>query len=117
MLLSAIERVTVTGSNCAEVLGAIAARDQRREVRIGDVLTHYHDARRDGEKAEVTIWHNRRRAAVCCDDGDSQWGDWDEWRQTVALDEPGGGGNRVTLNRHGEQFDEGSTSADLQRIT
>ena len=104
MLQVALERVTITRDNCIDVLAAITARDQRREVRVGDVISHEWEDHFDGEKDEITIWHNRRRAAVCRDGGDSEWGDWDEQRQVIVPDESGSDGRQVLLDRHGERL-------------
>jgi hypothetical protein len=82
---------------------AIKAHDQRRELVMGDIVSHYAGAEWDEEEVEVTIWHNRKRAAVCHCHGDSEWGDWNEAEQTILLDE-GTSGQRRRLDRYGRQL-------------
>lgn len=101
MLQTAIVRVRVTRENIDDLLLDISARDQRREIIHGDVISHYHDDDIGEMEAEVTIWHNLDRAAVCAGNGDSAWGAWDERTQTIALDEPDANGDWVLLNRYG----------------
>lgn len=102
MLQTAIVRVSVTAENVDEFLPDIQARDQRREVKFGDVISHYRDDDIGDMETEVTIWHNHGRAAVCHGNGDSEWGTWDERSQSIALDDPDPTGSWVMLNRFGQ---------------
>lgn len=105
MLQTAIVRVRITAENITEFLPDIQARDQRREIKFGDVLSHYRDDDIGEMEAEVTIWHNHGRAAVCAGNGDSEWGTWNERTQTITLDEPDASGAPVLLNRFGQPRD------------
>jgi hypothetical protein len=105
MLRTELERVRVTPENYDAVLDTITARDQHREVLIGDVISHYCHDDAGGEETEVTVWHNRGRAAICSDEVDSEWGDWDERTQTITPDAADDAGHRVRLNRYGEALD------------
>jgi hypothetical protein len=98
MLQTAIVDAPVTSENYDDFVDTIQARDQRREVKIGDVISHY---RSDDNEVEVTIWHNHRRAAVCYYNGDSEWGEWDESEQSITLDETDWDGSSVQVDRYG----------------
>src|SRR4051794_6217966 len=101
MLQTAIVRAPVTANNWDEFVHTIKARDQRREVKIGDVISHFYDEDFDNEEIEVLIWHNHGRAAVCYYDGDSEWGNWHDDEQTIHLDDPDLWGRQVCLDRYG----------------
>jgi len=102
MIQTAIVEARVTPANVDDFMHTIQARDQHREIKIGDVISHYRD---DSDETEVTIWHNQRRAAVCYYNGESEWGDWDESLQTMTLDEANWDGARVKLDRYGKPRD------------
>jgi hypothetical protein len=99
MIQTAIVRARVTHENVDDFLHTIQAHDQHREIKIGDLISHYRD---DGDETEVTIWHKQRRAAVCYYNSESEWGDWDERLQTITLDDANWDGTRVTLGRYGK---------------
>ncbi|MBY0525354.1 MAG: hypothetical protein K2R98_18245 [Gemmataceae bacterium] len=101
MLQTAIVRAPVTSDNWEDFVSTIKARDQRRELRVGDVISHFYDEDFDSQEIEVMILHNHRRAAVCYYDGDSEWGDWDELEQVIVLDDPDLWGRKVRLDRYG----------------
>src|SRR5262249_39879621 len=98
MLQTAIVDAPVTSENYDDFVDTIQARDQRREVKIGDVISHY---RSDDDEVEVTISHNHRRAAARYYNGDSEWGEGDEPQQTIPLDEPDWDGSSVQVDRYG----------------
>jgi len=105
MLLTAIVQSSVTPEGWDDFVHSIKARDQRRQIQIGDVISHYYDEEMNQqEEVEVTIWHNYRRAAVCYFDGDSEWGNWDEVERAITLDEPDPWGRRVKLDRYGRRL-------------
>jgi hypothetical protein len=89
MIQTAIVEARVTAENVDEFTDTIQARPQQREIKIGDVISHYLD---DNGETEVTIWHKQRRAAICYYKGESEWGDWD--------------GSRVKLDRYGRALDK-----------
>lgn len=99
-----IARTPISAESLDNVVHTIKARDQRRELLYGDVISYYHDEDSNDEEVQVTIWHNRGRAAVCYFNGDSEWGDWNEGEQTIVLDEPDMHGQRVKLDRFGRPF-------------
>jgi hypothetical protein len=96
----------VTAQTWDEIAHAIQARDQRRELVLGDIVSHYQGEDWDDEEIEVTIWHNRQRAAVRHWNGDSEWGDWNETEQTILLDDPEEDGRRMRLDRYGRQLSQ-----------
>src|ERR1700747_3542600 len=103
MLQTAIVEAPVTPENIDDFSQTIQARDQGREIKIGDVLSHYRD---DSDETEGTIWPKHRRAAVCYYNGESEWGDWDDSLQTITLDEANWDGNRLRLDRYGKPLDQ-----------
>src|SRR5207244_2171926 len=105
MLQTAIVRARVTAYNCDDFRDTITARDQRREVKIGDLISHYRSDDFDELEIEVTVWHNLRRAAVCSANGDSEWGDWEEREETITLDEADADGVRTRLDRYGQPLE------------
>jgi hypothetical protein len=102
MIQTAIVKARVTRENVDDFIQTIRAPHQHREIKIGDVISHYLD---DSGETEVTIWHNQRRAAVCYCHGESAWGDWDENRQTITLDEANWDGTPIKLDRYGKPRD------------
>jgi hypothetical protein len=99
MLQTTLARTPVSAESLDEILHTIQARDQRRELVFGDIISYYHDD--EPNEVDVTVWHNLGRAAVCYFNGDSEWGDWNDEEQTILLDHPDADGLRVRLDCQG----------------
>ncbi len=83
------KRVRVNEDNIEEIRDAIAATDQRNEIRVGQVISTWPIVYEPGQqRGQMTIWHDTDRGA-CCHGGDSLWGDWSDPKRVLCLEESG----------------------------
>jgi len=75
--------------------------DQAEELRPGCITWTVQDEM--GNIGWMTVWPDTDRGAVCWG-GNSCWGDWDEDRRVLVLDEFDENGQRIIINEDGEEI-------------
>lgn len=77
-----MERTLVTAENIEEIKGQLPT-DQAEELVVG--CESWTGINANGHRYYMTIWPNGRGAI--CWGGDSVWGDWSEYHDTLIYDE------------------------------
>src|SRR5690242_2551753 len=84
--VSVIEETVVTDENLAEVLG-VTAFEQHPSISLGDVISvHFFYNNSVKNSGTVTIWHNRRQAAIKTYSA-SLHGEWLESESLIVSDD------------------------------
>jgi hypothetical protein len=98
--MKTMELTVVTGEN-VDAIGAFMPCDQYAEIVPGCVtwgITHS-----GGRGGQMTVWPNGRGAVAW--GGNSRWGEWDEERRVLVLDETYDDGKAIIVNEYGEEQD------------
>jgi hypothetical protein len=80
--------IRVNEDNINAIKDDIDALDQRGEIGIGQIVSTWPIRCANGDRGQITLWHETQRAAICFG-GDSLWGDWNPSTSTISTDPDG----------------------------
>lgn len=99
-----MERVVITSANIDRICNDIAAADQEAEVKIGREISTWPITYGNGQRGQMTVFHDVNRAAVAFG-GPSIWGYWDDEARILHADD-GGDYNELGEEVNADEDDE-----------
>ena len=98
------EKILVTEANYGRICESIAAADQKAEVKVGQTISTWPITYENGQRGQMTIFHDVKRGAVAFG-GPSIWGYWDDEARILHADD-GGDYNELGEEVNADEDDE-----------